>query len=136
MAAAGPKKFAEPVSLSSTDSADFPLPRTAFGFGFDLLALRARRKRQPKRWHKTDQGVCKRHGRNLRFFLLSTFPQPFIQYVETSVETAADAIQSHSDGVRYRFGNRLHVGIGAIRGEDGSYRPPARPAAQSSFYLT
>ena len=41
---AGPKKFAEPVSLSSTVSADLPLPGTAFGLGFDLLALRARRK--------------------------------------------------------------------------------------------
>jgi hypothetical protein len=42
----GPKKFAEPVSLSSTASADFRLPATAFGLGFDLLALRARRKTQ------------------------------------------------------------------------------------------
>src|SRR5712691_1962701 len=38
------KKFAEPVSLSSTVSADLPLPGTAFGLGFDLLALRARRR--------------------------------------------------------------------------------------------
>ena len=36
--------FAEPVSLSSTVSADLPLPGTAFGTGFVLLALRARRK--------------------------------------------------------------------------------------------
>jgi hypothetical protein len=42
----GPKKFAEPVSLSSTASVDFPLPGTALGLGFDLLALCARRKRQ------------------------------------------------------------------------------------------
>src|SRR6266545_4347237 len=40
----GPKKFAEPVSLSSTPPADFPLPRTAARLGFVLLALRARRK--------------------------------------------------------------------------------------------
>jgi hypothetical protein len=40
----GPKKFAEPVSLPSTTSADLPLPGTAFGTGFVLLALRARRK--------------------------------------------------------------------------------------------
>jgi len=38
------QKFAEPVSLSSTVSADLPLPGTAFGTGFVLLALRARRK--------------------------------------------------------------------------------------------
>jgi hypothetical protein len=47
---AGPKKFAEPVSLSSTASADLPLAGTAFGLGFDLLALRARRKQ--------DTSVC------------------------------------------------------------------------------
>src|SRR5437763_1088219 len=49
---AGPKKFAEPVSLSSTASADLPLPGTAFGLGFDLLALRARRKQHTNvsRW--------------------------------------------------------------------------------------
>src|SRR6266540_4386923 len=40
----GPKKFAEPVSLSSTPPADFPLPRTAARLGFVLLALRARRR--------------------------------------------------------------------------------------------
>src|SRR5439155_2205136 len=41
---AGPKKFAEPVSLPSTASADLPLPGTALRSGFVLLALRARRK--------------------------------------------------------------------------------------------
>jgi len=46
----GPKKFAEPVSLPSTDSADLPLPGTAFGTGFVLLALRARRKQHPNVW--------------------------------------------------------------------------------------
>ena len=40
----GPKKFAEPVSLPSTVSADLPLPGTALRSGFVLLALRARRK--------------------------------------------------------------------------------------------
>ena len=40
----GPKKFAEPVSLPSTASADLPLPGTALRFGFVLLALCARRK--------------------------------------------------------------------------------------------
>ncbi len=42
-----PKKFTEPVALSSTASAGFPawpcgLPRTTLGGDFDLLALRAR----------------------------------------------------------------------------------------------
>ena len=38
------KKFTEPVALSSTQPADRPLPRRAFGLSFDLLALRARRR--------------------------------------------------------------------------------------------
>ena len=37
-------KFAEPVALSSTASADLPLPGTALRSDFVLLALRARRK--------------------------------------------------------------------------------------------
>src|SRR5206468_2198376 len=61
----GPKKFAEPVSLLSTISADLPLPGTAFGFGFDLLALRARRKQHTnapaqrvKRSEKDAAAIC------------------------------------------------------------------------------
>ena len=42
-------RFAEPVALSSTESADLPLAGCAARLGFDLLALRARRKQQPKR---------------------------------------------------------------------------------------
>jgi hypothetical protein len=57
--AAGPKKFAEPVSLSSTASADLPLPGTAFGLGFDLLALRARRKQQSNVCNKRVKGSKK-----------------------------------------------------------------------------
>jgi hypothetical protein len=38
------KKFVEPVALSSTASADLPLPGTALRSDFVLLALRARRK--------------------------------------------------------------------------------------------
>src|SRR5205823_13544076 len=52
----GPKKFAEPVSLSSTASADLPLPGTALGLGFDLLALRARRKQHTNASSKPVKG--------------------------------------------------------------------------------
>jgi hypothetical protein len=79
------QRFAEPVSLSSTASADFPLPGTALGLGFDLLALRARRKRQPTKCKRLDQVVGKGHGRNLRNFPFSTFPQPIVQHVEKAV---------------------------------------------------
>src|SRR6185295_20159706 len=82
----GPKKFAEPVALSSTASADLRLPATAFGSSFDLLALRARRKSESRGPQGADQGVEKRHGRNLRIFLFSTFPQLFLQLVDKAVE--------------------------------------------------
>ena len=36
------KEFTEPVALLSTQPDDLPLPRTASGLSFDLLALRAR----------------------------------------------------------------------------------------------
>jgi len=55
----GTKKFGEPVSLSSTASADFPLPGTAFGLGFDLLALRARRKQHTNACNKGVKGSKK-----------------------------------------------------------------------------
>ena len=54
---AGPKKFAEPVSLSFTASADLPLAGTAFGLGFDLLALRARRKQHTNVWVNAVKGL-------------------------------------------------------------------------------
>src|SRR5215831_1686058 len=43
----GAPSFAESVSLSSTVLADSRLPPNAFEIGFDLLALRARREREP-----------------------------------------------------------------------------------------
>jgi hypothetical protein len=45
---AGPKIFTERVALSSTSPTDLPLPRTAARWGFDLLVLPARCKRQSR----------------------------------------------------------------------------------------
>jgi hypothetical protein len=42
------QRFAEPVALSFTQPADRSLPRRAFRLGFDLVALRARRTREPR----------------------------------------------------------------------------------------
>jgi hypothetical protein len=53
------QKFTEPVALSSTASADLPLPGTAFGLGFDLLALRARRKQHTNVCDKRVKGSKK-----------------------------------------------------------------------------
>src|SRR5262249_31915893 len=63
---AGPKIFAEPVTLSSTTPVDLPLPRTALRWGLVLLALRARRKRQPNGRDRSDQEPQIGHVRSLR----------------------------------------------------------------------
>ena len=52
----GPE-FAEPVALSSTTPANFPLARTAARLGFVLLALRARRNRHCTRASTSRQGA-------------------------------------------------------------------------------
>src|SRR5689334_3489587 len=49
---------------------DLPLPRTALRRGFVLLALRARRKRQPNGPARSRQGPPKTHVRSLRRFSL------------------------------------------------------------------
>jgi len=81
-----PKGFAEPVSLSSTVPAGLRLPPTATGSGFDLVALRARRKGELRRGRGLLQEVEKRRARNLRIIQLSTIPQPIFQFVERSVD--------------------------------------------------
>src|SRR3954447_25508097 len=57
------KEFAEPVSLSSTALVDLPLARTALEFGFDLHALRARRKRQSRARPRAIQEPVRRKDR-------------------------------------------------------------------------
>src|SRR4051794_4726292 len=63
---AGPKKFTEPVALSSTSPVNLRLPPTALGSGFDLLALRARCKREDRPSDTSRQGPAKRNWRILR----------------------------------------------------------------------
>jgi hypothetical protein len=75
----GPKKFAEPVALSSTASADLPLAGTALGLGFDLLALRARRKQHTNVLHASVKRVETPRVRNLRTFLFPTARERFLQ---------------------------------------------------------
>src|SRR5262245_33892971 len=60
------KEFTEPVALSSTRPADRPLPRRACELSFDLLALRARCKREPRGHGPTGQAPCSPDCRNLR----------------------------------------------------------------------
>src|SRR5205823_13852515 len=78
----GPKKFAEPVSLSSTLPTDLRLPPTAARLGFDLLALRARRKQHSRGLKGSVQGRKKRKARNLRRLNYSHLPQSIVQHVE------------------------------------------------------
>src|SRR5512133_4135454 len=51
------KKFAEPVSVSSTAFADLSLAGSAFELGFDLLRFRARRKWQSRGRPRPVQGL-------------------------------------------------------------------------------
>src|SRR5919204_6202701 len=74
--------FAESISLSSTGSADLRLPPTAFSSGFDLLALRARRRRKSRRGHVPPQEVRETKRTQFATIQLSTFPQQTLQLVE------------------------------------------------------
>jgi hypothetical protein len=82
----GPKKFAEPVTLSFTNPADLRLAPTAGESGFDLLALRARRNSQSIVLSSWVQEAGKTISRNLRIVHFSTFPQPFVHPVDRSVD--------------------------------------------------
>src|SRR5581483_1537637 len=65
------KKFTEPVALSSPEPTGFPLPRTALGPGFDLLALRARCKRDSRPRAGRVQVGPRGEARNLRKLLFA-----------------------------------------------------------------
>jgi hypothetical protein len=79
----GGLSFAESVSLSSTGSADLRLPPTAFGSGFDLLALRARRRWESRRGQVPAQEVRTTKRTQFATIQFSTFPQQGVQLVET-----------------------------------------------------
>jgi hypothetical protein len=65
------KEFTEPVALSSTRPADLPLPRTAVGLSFDLLALRARCVEEPMVEKRLRQAASTSNSRSLRSFWFS-----------------------------------------------------------------
>jgi hypothetical protein len=64
--AAGPKKFTEPVALSSTSPVNLRLPPTALGSCFGLLALRARCKSNLTRRPRPGKTPVQRKARTLR----------------------------------------------------------------------
>jgi hypothetical protein len=73
------RSFAEPVSLSSTDPGDFRLPATALRVGFDLLALRARRRGDTRAGSAEMQASRTTTSRYLQKNQFSTFPQLYVQ---------------------------------------------------------
>jgi hypothetical protein len=91
-----PFEFAESISLSSTGSADLRLPPTAFASGFDLLALRARRKRESRRGRVLPQEVRKTKRAQFAEIQFSTFPQQTLQLVERSRGRAAALLEVRS----------------------------------------
>ena len=100
----GPKKFAEPVSLPSTDSADLPLPGTAFGTGFVLLALRARRKQHTNALAVMVKGGQKVKLRNLRIFLFPTVHRRIVQCDKAPKRRSPAPGRDHKNSPsRFRF---------------------------------
>ena len=89
----GPKKFAEPVSVSSTAFVDLSLAGSALELGFDLLRFRARRKRKASGWTRPLQGrrtTCWPQFAEIQF---STFPQHAVQLVDNPLPHS-DALES------------------------------------------
>ena len=89
----GPKKFAEPVSVSSTAFVDLSLAGSALELGFDLLRFRARRKMKASGWTGPLQGrrmTCWPQFAEIQF---STFPQHAVQLVDNPLP--------HSDAVEF-----------------------------------
>src|SRR3954452_22582070 len=78
----GPKKFADPVSVSSTVFDDLSLAGSAFELGFDLLRFRARRKRESRGRSMPDQGPRKTSRPQFAEIQFSTFPQQLVQLVD------------------------------------------------------
>jgi hypothetical protein len=70
----GPE-FSEPVALSSTVPANLRLPPRALGSGFDLLALRARCKREPTRPGARPQAPAAAKVAQFAGTRSSTYPQ-------------------------------------------------------------
>jgi hypothetical protein len=71
--------FPEPVSLSSTLPGNLPLAGTAPGSRFDLLALRARCKREPRPRGRAPQELRKRAARKLGVFRYACVEWGFFQ---------------------------------------------------------
>src|SRR6266480_2072525 len=105
----GPKKFAEPVSLSSTTSADLPLPGTAFGTGFVLLALRARRKQ--------DTNPCKKRVKGSETVMCAICALFFFQ------QRASKSCSVTGEGSRGLFGG---APIGNVRRKTDHKNSPSR----------
>src|SRR4051812_17314084 len=80
----GPKKFAEPVSLSSTVFDDLSLAGSAFELGFDLLGSRARRKKESRGRATPYQGPPNTSRPQFAEIQLSTFPQQGVQLVDNA----------------------------------------------------
>jgi len=85
----GPKKFTEPVALSSIDPADLWLPPTASGSDFDLLALRARCKGKSRAQFHLAQGQECEIRAQIAGFDFSTYAQSAPPAVDRSVGARA-----------------------------------------------
>src|SRR5439155_539728 len=109
------QEFAEPVALSSTQPTNVPLPRTAARLGFDLIALRARRKRKPMRWDMSAQG-----GAETKIRANCDRPRPM----------DTPPARGHHSRVSYGGGRLPHEGPAEVVGDpDGARRDRAADRA-------
>jgi len=110
-----PIKVAEPVALSSTLPTNFRLPPTAARLGFDLLALRARRKRDSRGVKTSIQGPSERRGRNLQKIQFSTFSTGRKPVLWTFLWIGANAPHPQKASAQSRARNTTSWGIGLQR---------------------
>src|SRR5436190_2258991 len=128
-ASIGPKKFAEPVSVSSTVFADLPLAGTAFELGFDLLRFRARRKEESRGPAGADQGPRTTSRPQFAEIQLSTFPQQGVQLVDNP-ETAGRSLESAPCTSELR---RSHAVSSPSSGRSSSGRTSGSAGSPSAF---
>src|SRR3954468_13889966 len=109
----GPKKFAEPVALSSTVFADLPLAGSAFELGFDLLGSRARRKKESRARASSDQGPPNTPRPQFAEIQLSTFPQQGVQLVDNAGASPRRLESAHAPPSSVVLARRHRLRVGA-----------------------
>ena len=97
------KKFSEPGALSSPDPTNFRLPPTAYRIGLDLLASRARCKREARASAGERQDRGARRVRKLRLFL---YTMACLRIASDALAVNSKVVPGRRDGGGWAAGNR------------------------------